>query len=162
MADNTTHDVLVHKASIALSDDETIGQYTERLSKAFKDHLKTKQSLSDKDYVYLVEAGASWCVGCVYYDQSGPNPPKVYSRYFKAEYKREDGGKFTFSSTSEVERVTRFEPTAKAAPKRSRDNGGPIAKKATPAPAEAPPTPTQIEDVHKSAWTPKVRWDNAL
>jgi hypothetical protein len=161
----STQQVVVHKASISLGDEETLHDYMSSLSAAFKEHLKTKQNLSDKDYIYTVEVGGDWCVGSVYYDTTGPNPPKVYVRHYKAAYKREDDGKFSFSSTTEVERVTRFEPVQKAArTKLYKDNGAPI-QKAAPAPEPAPeaaPTPEQIESVHKAAWAPRVDWSGAL
>lgn len=108
MANAQTHDVVVHKASIALADGESIGQYTSKLRDAGRSYINQKLNLVKDASVYPVEIFSKSIVFDVY--QYGPNSaPDKRARFYAAAYTRKDSGDFEFSTLTEVERVTMYQ-----------------------------------------------------
>lgn len=109
MAETQTHDVIVHKASISLADGESIQQYTKRLREAGVKFIGMKLNLVKDSSVYPVEIFSKSLVFDVY--QYGPNvDADKRARFFAAAYTRKANGDFEFSTLTEVERVTVYQP----------------------------------------------------
>jgi hypothetical protein len=101
--------VVVHKASLPLMDGESLHDFNYKFSDAARKHLRQKLNLGTKDDVWGVETFGDSAVFCVYYDQSVTKvTPSM--RYYMVNFTRDGDGKFSFSSTTEVQRVTTFQP----------------------------------------------------
>jgi hypothetical protein len=106
-----THDVVVHKANIALATGESIGRYTQALNEAGRKHVLQKLNMTQKGgYVYMVEAFSESAIFEVYKNATSDAEVSSYT-FFAAPYKRKEGN-FTFGELVEVERVTSFKRKA--------------------------------------------------
>jgi len=116
------HNVVVHKAAIQLKSGESLRDYTKALSDAGKAHVALKRNISgSKDYdVYMVEAFSKAAIFEVYRFGPLPSPTTKRFQYYAVEYTRKDNGDFEFTGTTEVERVTRFEPKSATPVTKSR------------------------------------------
>jgi len=104
-----THDVMVHKASIPLMKGESLRDFTSKVADAGRQQLVSKLNLGTKVDVYMVEAFADAAVFNVYKYGDNVKPGKR-SSYYAVTYKRKDDGTFEMGDSTEVIRVTRFEP----------------------------------------------------
>lgn len=107
------HEVVVHKASVILATNESLGQYTQRLSEAIRKYAVQKLNLtSGVDgkagfSCYMIEAYGNSAVLDVYkYGNGEPSSDK----YYAVKYTRGDKGEFKFDNFTEVERVTSYQP----------------------------------------------------
>ncbi|MGD9749389.1 MAG: hypothetical protein AB7W59_00175 [Acidimicrobiia bacterium] len=145
--ENVQTSVVVHKASLPLMDGESIHDYNGKLQDAAKAHIRQKLNLSSKDEVWGVETFGDSAIFSIWLaDNTITTKPR--HRYYSVEYTRDSEGKFSFSATTEVQRVTTFQPVA------------PVAKAegAEPAPAD----PVEVERVHKAAWERPRFWGGVL
>lgn len=110
-----THDVIVHKANIALQSGESIGDFTQALSEASRAFFQKSLSLVEDSYVYTTEVYSSSAVVSV--SQYGKTVPvgKRY-RYFAVSYSRNKAGIFDFSNQTEVIRKTVFQAKPQGIP----------------------------------------------
>lgn len=105
-----THNVVVHKANIPLMAGESVRDFTRALSDAGRQHIKKAHNLPNKGAdVYMIEAFSKSAVFEVYRFGEGTQP-QDRMRFYATEFTRKDNGSFEFTPTSEVRRVTRFEP----------------------------------------------------
>lgn len=76
-------------------------------------HVRKKQNVTGKDTgVFMIEAFAKSVVFEVF--KFGPDVPREQRmKFFATEYTRKDNGDFDFANTTEVSRITRFEPKSK-------------------------------------------------
>lgn len=125
-----THDVVVHKANITLADGESVQQFMSKIRDAGKTFVGTKLNLVKNADVYPVEVFSKTIVFDVY--QYGPDvPANKRARFFAAAYSRKNDGGFEFTTLTEVERVTVYQPKQNAAVTKS----------------------TKGEEVEKAVWT---------
>lgn len=112
-----THDVVVHKANVPLLAGESLRDFTRALSDAGRTHLATALSLPNKGVdVYMVESFATYAVYNVY--RWGEGVAKVdKDKYYRVDYARDKTGAFTFTTATEVRRVTTFKPVAQSVAK---------------------------------------------
>ncbi len=112
----TEHNVVVHKANIALKAGESIREFTRALSDGGRQHIRKKLNLPDKGVdVFMMEAFSKSAVFEVF--KFGPDVKQGQRmRFFATTYTRKDAGDFEFGPTTEVKRVTRFEPKPGAVP----------------------------------------------
>jgi len=105
------HDVVVHKAALTLMANESLAQFTRILTDLVKQHLVKKQGLPSKGAdVYCVEVFPDSVIANVYWYGDTAPANGARDKYFAVPYTRDAKGVFTFGSTTEVKRVTRFEP----------------------------------------------------
>ena len=108
-------EVVVHKASVALATNESLGQYTQRLSDAIRKYAVQKLNLtSGMDgkagfSCYMTEAYGNSAVLSVYKYGNGEASS---DKYYATKYARGDNGEFKFDNFVEVERVTSYQPKA--------------------------------------------------
>lgn len=139
--EDTQMQVVVHKATLPLQDGESVGDYNAKFSDAARAHIRQKLNLSNKDDVWGVETFGDSAVFCIYYSQDTVST-KPRMRYYSVAYVREADGKFKFSATTEVERVTTFQPVTV------------VTKSAEQAVA--------VEKAHKDAWKHASPWKGML
>lgn len=111
-----THDVVVHKAIVALKTGESLSQFTRSVSDAGRDFIRKQLNLSaeSKADVYAVEVFASSAVFDVF--MYGPDVDvKKRQRYFAASYTRKTDA-FEFDNMTEVVRKTTFEKKPQGIP----------------------------------------------
>lgn len=96
-------DVVVHKANISLMIDESIGDYTYKLSEAGRVFLKKKLKMDKNGGGWMVEAEPTKAIFSTY-------DSKTPSKYYSISYTRDESGKFSFEKPVEVKRVTTFMP----------------------------------------------------
>lgn len=123
--ENKTHDVVVHKANIQLLAGESVRDFTRALSDAGRKHIQKAQNLPNKGTdVFMLEAFSKTAVFEVF--KFGPDvQPGDRMKFFAAQYVRKANGDFEFSGSSEVRRVTRFEPAKVSVTKGVADPDGP-------------------------------------
>ncbi len=117
---SSTHKVVVHKASIPLAAGESVREFTRKLSDAGATALRSKQNLPDKGTdIFMLEAFSDAVIFEVF--KFGPDVPhEKRMRFFAMKFTRKDTGAFDFTDSTEVQRVTRFEP--KQTPVTKRDD----------------------------------------
>ncbi len=109
MTEERTHNVVIHKANVPLQTGESIRQFTRALSDAGRDHVRKKLNLPDKGVdIFMVEAFAKSAVFDVF--RFGPDAPKPKQRFIATAFTRKTTGEFEFGPTTEVQRVTTFQP----------------------------------------------------
>jgi hypothetical protein len=135
--------VVVHKASLPLLDGESLHDFNYKFNDAARKHLRQKLNLGTKDDVRGVETFGDSAVFCAYYDQS-VTKVQPSMRYYMVSFTRDGDGKFSFSSTTEVQRVTTFQPVSDV----TKAAGGPDAK--------------AVEETHKRAWRKTGLWNGML
>jgi len=110
-----SYEVAVSKAGLPLRAGESLQQYTQALRDAGTEFIKQKLNVptavdnKSGSSVYMMEVFASTAVFELYRWGDTVKAGEAM-KFFACKYSREDSGKFSFSDSIEVERVTRFEP----------------------------------------------------
>jgi hypothetical protein len=105
-----TYEVIVHKASLALAKGESLSMFTQKLREAAGKAIALKLNLTAKNCsVYMVETFADSAVFDVTKRPVVEGGQYIYA-YYALKYSRKADGTFEFSDTTEVERVTSFQP----------------------------------------------------
>lgn len=101
-----TMDVVVHKASIALSPGESLDKFISKLSDATRAHATKKFLLNREkgDFTWMVEAFGSSVITSVSKDRQ---PRRMYAMAYSRDSKTKE---FKFGDPVEVERKTSFAP----------------------------------------------------
>lgn len=108
-AETTTMMVAVHKAKLPLMKNESVRTFTRALSDAGRDFLVRKFNIiPDKVDVYMVEVFADKAVFDVF--EFKAVDPKKRQRFIGMTFTRKTGGDFEFANTTELSRVTTFQP----------------------------------------------------
>lgn len=109
---NVTYEVIVHKANLALAKGESVNQFTQKLREAASKAIALKLNLTAANCsVYMIETFADSAVFDVTKRPLKEGGQYSYA-YYALKYSRKADGSFEFSDTTEVERVTSFQPKA--------------------------------------------------
>jgi len=107
-----TYEVIVHKANLALAKGESVNQFTQKLREAASKAIALKLNLTAANCsVYMIETFADSAVFDVTKRPLKEGGQWAYA-YYALKYSRKADGSFEFSDTTEVERVTSFQPKA--------------------------------------------------
>lgn len=96
-------DVVVHKA-ITLMKGESLGQFAQELSKGAGDFIRRKMNLTERDGCYMAEVFDNVAIWSVYSEKLKG------ATFYAVKYERDPNGTFKFSDTTEVRRMTVYEP----------------------------------------------------
>lgn len=103
MSQEETKEVTVHKANVALIQGESLSAFSMAIRDASQAAMRKSFTLSDKDYVYVIEIFGDSVVLELYRSGTGK------TLYLMMPYERK-AGVFNFGKASEVRRVTTFLP----------------------------------------------------
>ncbi len=108
-----SYEVIVHKANLALAKGESVNAFTQKLREAASKAIALKLNLTAANCsVYMIETFADSAVFDVSKRPVVAGDSWTYS-YYALKYSRKADGAFEFSDTTEVERVTSFQPKPK-------------------------------------------------
>lgn len=105
--------VMVMKADIPLLDEESTGEFTEKLDRALTEHFRGLKLDKKPRYLYVSEIYADRVVANVNWINVDRDELSAPSTYYRLDYKRGTGGAFTFGAVEEVDRKTTWMPRAK-------------------------------------------------
>lgn len=113
MEQRITYEVVVHKANLPLAKGESVSQFTSRLREAAAKQIAMKLNLTPQNCsVYMVETFADSAIFDVSKRPAVTGDAWSYA-YYAAKYTRKVDGSFEFGETTEVERVTSYQPKPK-------------------------------------------------
>lgn len=116
--------VEISKEGLPLYKGESVHDFLRAMSMATQSAYAQKFSLKkNEDYIYMMEVYQSAVIFEVCKTKAAD--PKDAYRFYAATYKRKEDGSFTFENTTEVMRVTRYEPVPSAAVAKSLKEGLP-------------------------------------
>lgn len=107
METTNTMDVIVRKATIALSGDESIDSYCQKVSQAGVAHAKMKLNFTKdgSNGAWPVEIYGDKMIVAAYKGDSK-------TKYYAFKYTRDKNGAFSFDNLTEVERKTSYQPVS--------------------------------------------------
>lgn len=116
-----THDVVVRK-DIKLETGESISDFTRKARESGVKYIRQQLNLDKKESgVYPIEIFSKSMVFDVYKYSPANEDDRI--RYYACAYTRKNDGTFDFSTLTEVERVTMYQPKSTAMVTKSADEG---------------------------------------